>query len=498
MMGRELRGVLAIALGIVVVLALPVAVQAADCPGGVDYPGRECEPTTDNCDGTATATTASALIGGQGSIGTETDPECGVSPATDAEGNIVEADISLSWTRASETEGTIDLEICNVTCDAGFESEATITELWFNTPADISSCELVSATRNPGTEDAAVNWNLQEDSSPVGCIGAFDWHLKRSGGSVVANGALPDDCILFVIDCAGSDLETNEVTACDIANDGSTGDVGERQAQFALHFQRSDDDQERSTKVSSNCTEELYVELAAIDALPADGQVRIDWTTAMEIDNAGFYLVRRNLLTGEISRLNEGLIPAQGDLNQGAVYSFTDVAAINGVRYEYLLVDVEYSGLEGTHAGLVAVANPTSPKVRLLAPAYGSTALNWGSRPTFSWTGLVSRDAVLQISSDPTFNDALAVTLRNRKGNEITLSSAHTRRVEDMASMNSGVVYWRILDNTLGSAAAVSETFAVGYGVVRPDDSRGVARFDVTDSSDHLDSARSKRVLVGR
>jgi len=180
------------------------------------------------------------------------------------------------------------------------------------------------------------------------------------------------------------------------------------------------------------------------------------------------------------------------------VYSFTDVAAINGVRYEYLLVDVEYSGLEGTHAGLVAVANPTSPKVRLLAPAYGSTALNWGSRPTFSWTGLVSRDAVLQISSDPTFNDALAVTLRNRKGNEITLSAAHTRRVEDMASMNSGVVYWRILDNTLGSAAAVSETFAVGYGVVRPDDSRGVARFDVTDSSDPLDSARSKRVLVGR
>ena len=497
-MNNKLKGILGIALGIAAVLAAPLAVQAAECPGGAEYTGRECSPTTDSCDGAAATTEATARIGGQGSIGTETAVPCGESPATDAEGNIVEADVTFRWTRSSETAGTLELLVCNVTCDAAFESQATITEIWFNTPASISGCELTSATRDPDTaEEVSVNWGLGDDET-AGCIGEFDWSLKRGGGSVASNGALPDDCIEFVIDCAGTEMMTAGLTACDIANDGSTAEIGEREAQIALHFQRSDDDAERSTKVTSNCTEDLYVELASIETTPSDGEVRIDWTTAMEIDNAGFYLVRRNVLTGEIARLNSGLIPAQGDLNQGAAYSFTDGAAINGVRYEYRLVDVEFSGLEGIHNGLVAVANPTHPKVRLIAPEYGAAALRWGVRPTFAWAGLVSRDAVVQVASDPTFANALAVSLRGRKGTEITLNAAQTRIVEEMASRNAGVVYWRVLDTALGSAAAVSETFAVGYGVARPADSRDVVRFDLADSSDKLDSARSKRTLVGR
>jgi len=68
-----------------------------------------------------------------------------------------------------------------------------------------------------------------------------------------------------------------------------------------------------------------------------------------EIDTAGFYLLRHDLHAGQTIRLDQGLIPAEGDVFIGADYSYTDDTAINGVEYAYTLVDVDLYGTETRH-----------------------------------------------------------------------------------------------------------------------------------------------------
>jgi hypothetical protein len=100
----------------------------------------------------------------------------------------------------------------------------------------------------------------------------------------------------------------------------------------------------------------LFVELEKFEAVSNGvGQpVSLSWTTAMEVDNAGFHIYRaadnagRSQQLGE--RLTSSLIPAQGN-GTGASYQFVDATLLTAAdeARAYLLEDIDLNGTRTMH-----------------------------------------------------------------------------------------------------------------------------------------------------
>jgi hypothetical protein len=96
------------------------------------------------------------------------------------------------------------------------------------------------------------------------------------------------------------------------------------------------------------------ITLAAFDAYAHDdGAVTITWTTAVEINNAGFNLYRAPAAAGPYTRINPQLIAGQGT-GEGATYSFVDTPPQGGSLF-YKLEDVDYNGSGTFHGPIVPV-----------------------------------------------------------------------------------------------------------------------------------------------
>jgi len=207
---------------------------------------------------------------------------------------------------------------------------------------------------------------------------------------------------------------------------------------------------------------DLYVELGGFSVIPDDGRVTLNWNTLAEIDNAGFYLLRRDVVSGRTVRVNPGLIPAQGDVFIGASYQFVDTTAVNGVQYEYALVDVDRLAKETRHANLGAIANPVNPRIQLLAPVYG-TKLPMSGKTEFSWSSVSFMGGSIRISPDATFPAdktlAIALDARQTANGRLVLNRRQQLGVLEMATKSGGVLYWQIA----GSAPGQSATFRFSY-----------------------------------
>jgi hypothetical protein len=94
--------------------------------------------------------------------------------------------------------------------------------------------------------------------------------------------------------------------------------------------------------------------------------VIVEWTTASELNTAGFNLYRRDSPDGPFTRLNEHLIPASPDPLLGGSYAFTDTNVVAGRTYYYQLEDVETSGATTRH-GPIEVKAEGSGQMALLA-----------------------------------------------------------------------------------------------------------------------------------
>ena len=82
--------------------------------------------------------------------------------------------------------------------------------------------------------------------------------------------------------------------------------------------------------------------------------VTVEWSTASELNTAGFNLARGDSQTGPFTRLNTEVIPASPDPLVGGSYIYTDTQVVTGQTYYYQLEEVETSG--GTSVqGVVAV-----------------------------------------------------------------------------------------------------------------------------------------------
>jgi len=82
--------------------------------------------------------------------------------------------------------------------------------------------------------------------------------------------------------------------------------------------------------------------------------VTVEWSTASELNTAGFNLYRGETQDGPFTRINAELIPASPDPLIGGSYVFTDTAVVAGRTYYYQLEDVETSGA-ATVQGVVEV-----------------------------------------------------------------------------------------------------------------------------------------------
>ena len=82
--------------------------------------------------------------------------------------------------------------------------------------------------------------------------------------------------------------------------------------------------------------------------------VTVEWSTASELNTAGFNLARGDTQTGPFTRLNTEVIPASPDPLVGGSYVYTDTQVVAGQTYYYQLEEVETTGSTSVQ-GVVAV-----------------------------------------------------------------------------------------------------------------------------------------------
>jgi len=100
-----------------------------------------------------------------------------------------------------------------------------------------------------------------------------------------------------------------------------------------------------TTTVSTTTTvPPTLVTLIDFNAVAGNSTVSLVWSTAGEIDNAGFNLYRSTSEDGEYIKINDSLISAQGSSSQGASYEFIDKNVKNRKTYYYKLEDIDLNG----------------------------------------------------------------------------------------------------------------------------------------------------------
>jgi len=107
----------------------------------------------------------------------------------------------------------------------------------------------------------------------------------------------------------------------------------------------------------------------------AAATVVVEWSTASELDTAGFNLYRSERPEDPFVRVNDELIPASPDPLLGGSYSFTDTDVVAGHTYYYQLEDVETSSTTTRHGPIEVRAEGGARTDMLLAAALSGAAV---------------------------------------------------------------------------------------------------------------------------
>ncbi len=83
--------------------------------------------------------------------------------------------------------------------------------------------------------------------------------------------------------------------------------------------------------------------------IPTTTRVIVEWTTASELNTAGFNLYRSESKDGPYTKINATLIPASANPLTGSHYRVEDNTAVPGQTYYYQLEDVELNGTTTRH-----------------------------------------------------------------------------------------------------------------------------------------------------
>ncbi len=82
----------------------------------------------------------------------------------------------------------------------------------------------------------------------------------------------------------------------------------------------------------------------------------IEWSTASELDVAGFNILRASQIDGPFTQINTSLIPPSADSLTGGEYAYEDQHVEGGVTYYYQLQEVDLSGTTAIHGPIEAQA----------------------------------------------------------------------------------------------------------------------------------------------
>lgn len=78
--------------------------------------------------------------------------------------------------------------------------------------------------------------------------------------------------------------------------------------------------------------------------LYSNPSINVEWSTASELEVAGFNILRADNPDGPFVQINETLVPSSDDPLTGGEYLFEDFNVAGGARYFYQLQEVELSG----------------------------------------------------------------------------------------------------------------------------------------------------------
>jgi hypothetical protein len=102
------------------------------------------------------------------------------------------------------------------------------------------------------------------------------------------------------------------------------------------------------------------IKLEQFNALSKGGYIVATWSTASEIDNAGFNLLRSKSESSESEngtyiKISPRIIEAEGNAASGAEYSFIDITAVPGITYYYKLEDIDTRGVSTFYGPVSAI-----------------------------------------------------------------------------------------------------------------------------------------------
>ncbi len=119
------------------------------------------------------------------------------------------------------------------------------------------------------------------------------------------------------------------------------------------------------------------VKLSQFLGLPGtDSGAILKWTTASEVNTAGFNIYRSEHSDGPFTRINAALIPASKDAVAGHEYTYRDAGATPGRQYYYQLEDVDLNGAAVRHGTVTIVPNGLAPQVgQVMLAGLGLSAL---------------------------------------------------------------------------------------------------------------------------
>ena len=100
------------------------------------------------------------------------------------------------------------------------------------------------------------------------------------------------------------------------------------------------------------------------------GQVMITWSTESELNNAGFFIKRRQQRGGAFVVVNSTMVPGAGTTSEKQFYTYTDTTAQPNVVYYYQIEDVSFDGDRRTLTGGV--------RLRGYVGVAGNAITTWG------------------------------------------------------------------------------------------------------------------------
>lgn len=135
------------------------------------------------------------------------------------------------------------------------------------------------------------------------------------------------------------------------------------------------------------------VELVSFTATPGENSILIEWETATEYDNLGFYILRSIEETGNYNNINGSLILAKGDGPTGAEYDYPDTEVTFGVTYYYKLQAIgldqqsEYYGPVSATLNLPTNTSTSTPSRTTTATRTRTPTATRTNTPTKTATG---------------------------------------------------------------------------------------------------------------